>query len=300
MNYKKIIRNQKIRLMVLKFMKWVPDSIMVRLQYRISVGFWPNLKHPQRFTEKLQLYKLKYRNPIMHQCVDKFEVREYVKSKGLEYILNDIYGVYDDARDINFANLPVEFVAKTTDGTGGFNVKLVTDKSRLDEKVFREELNSWLGIKDINPGREWAYTGIRKPRIIIEKLLKQNEAGAGSLHDYKFFCFDGEVKFLYYMADRKDGVVSLAILDPGFNRLPYSRSDERDLTESPIKPHNFDEMLKVARILSEGFPHVRVDLYNINDKIIFGELTFYDGSGYFHFTPDDFDFKAGEYFQWIS
>lgn len=297
MDYKRVIKSQRTRFKILKALKWVPDSLMVRLQYRIHMGFWPDLRHPRRFTEKLQVYKLKYRNPLMCQCVDKYNVREYVKSKGLGHILNDCYGVYDCVGDINLASLPEQFVAKTTDGGGGFNIKIVKDKAKLDETTFKSELNSWLGINKINPGREWAYTGIKQSRIIIEKILKQNEKGVGSLYDYKFFCFNGEVKFSYFIADRKDGVVSLAILDPNFNRLPYSRSDERELEYTPQKPEHYDEMIEIAGKLSEGFPHVRVDLYNINGKIIFGELTFYDGSGYFHYTPDDFDFIAGGYFK---
>lgn len=297
MNYKKIFRNRENRMKILRMLKWIPDSWMVRFQYRIQLGMWPDLNNPRRFTEKLQLYKLKYRNPLMCQCVDKYDVREYVKNKGLGHILNECYGVYDSAEEIDLASLPQQFVAKTTDGGGGFNIKIVKDKSELDETSFRTELNSWLGIKDINPGREWAYTGIKKSRIILEKMLKQNEMGGGSLYDYKFFCFDGEVKFLYFISDRKDGVVSLAILDPDFNRLPYSRADEKKLEYNPIKPEHYDEMLEIAKKLSQGFPHVRVDLYNINGIIIFGELTFYDGSGYFHFTPDEYDFIAGGYFQ---
>ena len=125
-----------------------------------------------------------------------------------------------------------------------------------------------------------------------------NSVGGGTLVDYKFFCFDGEVRFLYVISDRKDGVVSLAICDTDFNVLPYYRKDERKMPDAPQKPTHFGEMLDIARKLSEGFPHVRVDLYNIEGKIIFGELTFYDGSGYFHYEPDDFDFIVGSYFKW--
>lgn len=299
MNYKSIIKSQNTRLKILSLLAWVPDSLMVRLQYRIQLGFWPNLKHPQRFTEKLQVYKLKYRNPLMHQCVDKYDVREYVKSKGLKHILNDCYGVFDSAEDICIETLPKEFVVKTTDGTGGFNVKIVENKETVDVNSFRNEINSWLGKKDINAGREWAYVGIKKSRIIVEKLLRQN-LGVSSLYDYKFFCFDGQVKFVYFIADRKDGIVSLAICDADFKKLPYCRTDERELKYDPVKPENYDDMVLIARRLSEGFPHVRVDLYNIDGKIIFGELTFYDGSGYFHFMPDDYDYIAGSYFSWIQ
>ena len=110
---------------------------MLRLQYRIKMGFWPNFKHPTRFTEKLQLYKMKYRNPVMHQCVDKYEVRKYVESKGLGHILNELYGVYDRPEDIGFSTLPQQFVVKTTDGGGGLNVIVVKDKETIDVNDIR-------------------------------------------------------------------------------------------------------------------------------------------------------------------
>ena len=119
MDYKKIIKNQEARYAILKALSRGPDAIMLRLQYRIKTGRWPNLKNPQRFTEKLQVYKMKYHNPLMHQCVDKYEVRKYVTSLGLEHILVKLYGVYNNAREIDFSQLPTQFVIKTTDGGGG-------------------------------------------------------------------------------------------------------------------------------------------------------------------------------------
>lgn len=120
MNYKKIFRSQQLRFRIMRMLQWVPDSVMLRVQYRIKMGFWPDFKHPKRFTEKLQLYKMKYRNPVMHQCVDKYEVRKYVESKGLGHILNELYGVYDKPEEINFDALPDKFVMKTTTGGGGY------------------------------------------------------------------------------------------------------------------------------------------------------------------------------------
>ena len=132
MNYKKIIKSQQLRFFILRFLQWVPDSIMLRIQYRMKMGFWPSFSHPTRYTEKLQLYKMKYRDPIMHQCVDKYEVREYVKNKGIGYILNDLYGVYDTPNEIDFSMLPEKFVMKTTTGGGGQNVIVITDKASCD------------------------------------------------------------------------------------------------------------------------------------------------------------------------
>ena len=172
MNYKRLVKDQSLRFAILKALKWVPDRIMIPLQYRIKVGRRPNLKNPQRYTEKLQVYKMKYRNPVMGQCVDKYDVRDYVLSKGLESILIPIYGVYNNPAEINFENLPNSFVLKTTDGSGGRNVLVVNDKGELNIKEARIQLQSWMNEKDINAGREWAYTLIPKGRILAEKKLE--------------------------------------------------------------------------------------------------------------------------------
>ena len=298
MDYKKIIRSQRLRVEILKMLRWVPDSIMLRMQYRIQMGFWPDFKHPKRFTEKLQLYKMKYRNPIMHQCVDKYEVRKYVESKGLGHILNELYGVYDKVEDIDFNSLPNQFVIKSTTGGGGLNVIVVKDKSTADYDDIRHKISSW-NIHEpgqISSGREWAYRDMPRTRIIIEKYL-EDRMGGDILADYKLFCFNGEPKFLYVIPDRNPGVYAVfGIYDIEFNRLPVYRTDEERLDYDVPKPPNYEQMVEIARKLSEGFPEVRVDLYNVNGRIYFGELTFYDGSGYFHYDPDSFDFVAGSYF----
>ena len=297
MNYKKIIRSQQLRFKILHLFRWMPDSVMLRIQYRIQMGFWPDFKHPKRFTEKLQLYKMKYRNPIMAQCVDKYEVRKYVESKGLGYILNELYGVYNTFDEIDFNSLPDKFVIKSTTGGGGFNVIVVQDKSTCEWEEIGKEVNAWGQHKKgaVNSGREWAYSGMGETRIIIEKYLEDTQ-GHG-LIDYKFFCFNGEPRYLYVVADRKPGEYAyLSIYDTNFKKTQFYRVDERKLERSMPKPINYEKMLDVARILSVDFPHVRVDLYNIDGCIVFGELTFYDGSGYFHYEPDSFDLKAGSYF----
>ena len=118
MNYKRIIKNQKTRFKILKLLDFVPDKVMLKMQYRIKTGRKLNLKNPNRYTEKIQWYKLNYRNPLMKQCVDKYAVREYVTKKGLEYILNDLYAVYDNIDDINIDKFPEKFVIKTTNSCG--------------------------------------------------------------------------------------------------------------------------------------------------------------------------------------
>lgn len=297
MDYKRIIKSQQLRFSILRLLQWVPDCIMLRIQYRMKMGFWPDFKHPRRFTEKLQLYKMKYRNPLMHQCVDKYEVRKYVENKGLGVILNELYGVYKLPEDIDFKALPNQFVMKTTTGGGGQNVIIVKDKmsSNLDE--LRRKLRKWNGANNLGAlaGREWAYKEC-KPRIIVEELLENKEMHA-PLIDYKFFCFNSEPKFLYVITDRKPGEYAyLGIYDIEFNKLPVYRCDERRQECVVVKPKNYDLMVDIARKLSADFPHVRVDLFNVDGKIYFGELTFYDGSGYFHYDPDTFDYIIGGYF----
>lgn len=297
MNYKKIFKSQQLRFKVLRLLNWVPDVIMLRIQYRIKMGFWPNLKHPKRYTEKLQLYKMKYRNPVMHQCVDKYEVRKYVESMGQGHILNELYGVYNKPEEIDFESLPDKFVLKTTTGGGGQNVIVVKDKRVCDYDKLREKLSSWVGTNNLGAlaGREWAYKDC-KPRIIIEKYLEDPKGGY-SLTDFKFFCYNGEPRYLYVITDRKPGEYAyLGVYDNGFNKLPVYRCDERRADKAVPKPLNYEKMVEVSKILSSNFPHVRVDLYNIDGTIYFGELTFYDGSGYFHYDPDEFDVEMGACF----
>lgn len=292
MDYKKIIKSKKLRIKILNFFNFIPDKTMIKLQYFIKSGTKLNLKEPKRFTEKLQLYKIKYRNNRMTQCVDKYEVREYVKKQGLEYILNELYGVWDNANDIDFDKLPNSFILKTTNGSQT-NI-ICKNKKKLNIEETRKQLNEWLREKRDKLGREWAYYNV-KPRIICEKLLSYNIGE--ELPDYKFLCFNGEPYCLYFINGRKQGEkVNLGIFDLEFKQLPYYRADENRLETKQEVPKNFEEMVKIARRLASEFPHVRVDLYNINGKIIFGEMTFYDGSGYQRYQPDEFDYILGNQF----
>lgn len=292
MDYKKIIPGQKLRLKILGLTDFIPDKAMINLQYKISTGRKLNLENPQRFTEKLQWYKLNYRNPLMTKCSDKYNVREYIISKGYGDILVPLYGVYENAEDIDFDKLPNKFVLKTTNGSHT-NI-LCKDKSKLDREATIKILNEWLNKRSSKLGREWSYYDI-KPRIICEKYLDKDEND--DLIDYKFFCFNGEPFCLYIIVERYlEHGIKLGIYDLEFNKLNYKRSDIPDMTTYAVKPKNFEKMVEIAKDLSRDFPHVRVDFYNVNGQIYFGELTFYDGSGYKGYSPDDFDFILGEKF----
>ncbi|WP_139892117.1 ATP-grasp fold amidoligase family protein [Bacillus sp. D386] len=293
MDYKKLIPSQDTRLRILGLTNFIPDEVMIRLQYRIKTGRKLNLKNPQRFTEKLQWYKLYYRKPIMTQCADKYAVRDYIISKGFEDILVPLYGVYERVDEIDFKQLPDKFVIKTTNGSR--TNLLCEDKSKLDLEATRELLNNWLIKRTSKAGREWPYYNI-SPRIICEKFLEKDENN--DLVDYKFICFDGKIACVFVNAERySDDIMRFGIYSRDFEILPYSRKGLKNTDNRIRKPINFEKMVEIAETLSNEFPHVRVDLYNINGKIYFGEMTFFHGSGYIEFDPDEFDFILGEHFQ---
>lgn len=294
MNYKKIFKSQRLRFAILRALSFIPDKWMLSLQYYLKLGRRIDFRNPKRFTEKIQVYKIGYRNEVLHRCVDKYDVRQYVKSLGLDDILNESYGIYEDCRSIDLDNLPDSFVVKTTDGGGGENIMICKDKSVLEKEAFYAELLKWNNKKDINAGREWAYTGIRKSRYIVEKLLVNTENPEAGIADYKFFCFNGQPEVIVYDTDRYVGH-KRNFYDTDWNNLNVS-SDCPQCDRNVPRPEGLDDMLKVAAELSKGFPFVRVDLYYVEGRVIFGELTFYPWSGYVQFVPDSFDFELGDMF----
>lgn len=293
MDYKKIFRSQKVRFLILKFLSFVPDSIMLRLQYRIKMGLKLNLDDPKRFTEKLQWYKIYHRDPLMGTCVDKYEVRKYIVSKGLENTLNKLYCVCSDPDEIDFAALPDRFVVKTTDGGGGENIFICRDRSSLNVEELKTKLRSWKDKKNVNPGREWAYTLIKESRYIVEEYLENEVNPEAGISDYKFFCFNGKPYCIAYDIDRYIGH-KRNFYDVEWNNLHVSTDCDTFDDSLVPRPEGLEDMCKVAEILSQDFPFVRVDLYYIKGKVYFGELTFYPWSGYVKYKPEQFDYKLGE------
>lgn len=275
-------------------LSFVPDDVMLKWQYRIKFGRLPNFKNPTKYSEKIQLYKMLYRNPVMSECVDKIAVRDYISRLGLENILIKQYGIYERADDIPFNLLPPKFVIKTNDGSGGNNVLICKDRDSLDVMATVKKVNSWLNIKDINAGREWAYTGIKSSKIIVEEFLEPSDSTSSVIEDFKFFCFDGQPYMVQVDSDRyTDHRRNFYDLEwqPIDIELSYPRTDK-----NVKRPDEFNKMLEVVRIISNSFPHVRVDLYNVDGKIYFGEMTFYPGSGYEKFLPEEFDETLGKVF----
>lgn len=296
MDYKRIFKSRSVRLTILNLLGFIPDKLMIKIQYRIKTGRKLNLKNPQRYTEKLQWYKLNCRDQLMKECVNKYLVRDYVKRQELDFLLVDCYGLFDSFKQIDFTILPSQFVVKDTLGGGGNSVYIVKDKNKLDYNDLKSKCDSWMkkyGLNRKNPGREWPYEN-QENKIIVEEYI---ESENGELDDFKFFCFNGKVSYIYVITDRKLGdKVSLGIFDCNFNQINAYRKDENRLNKEYKKPINFDKMIKYAEILSRPFSHARIDLYNVDGKIYFGEITFFDGSGYMKYDPDDFDYILGKDF----
>lgn len=289
--YKKIVKSQKVRMAILKGLSFVPDKMMIKLQYRIKLGRKLDLKSPQRYTEKIQWYKLYYRNPIMTKCVDKYQVREFVEEKGLAHILTKLYGKYDAVSEIDYRQLPGKFIIKTTNGSGT-NI-ICHSKPNFDWEIAKKKLAEYISRPTISAGREWAYYDVCN-RIVVEELLEDSSNPYGGINDYKFMCFNGKAECVVVDVGRLTNH-KRNFYDMKWQRINVS-SDHENFEPDIDEPKNFSGMISVAERLSEGFPYVRVDLYNIDGKIYFGEMTFYPWSGYVKFEPDEFDYMVGEKF----
>jgi len=255
---------------------------------KILLGYRMNLDHPQTFNEKINWYKLNYKNKLMHDVVDKIEAKKYVISKGLEEIVVSNYAIYDSFSKINIDLLPNKFVIKNTMDSGG--VFVCRDKNIVNINDIYSRLNSQLEANtDKHWAREFAYVQSNN-RIIVEELIETPDGHTP--WDYKFFCFNGEPKFLFVGSDR-DTNVCFDFFDIDFNWLNVKQGHPHS-KKKIIKPENYNKMLDICRILSKDFPHVRVDLYNVNGKIYFGELTFYHFAGLTPFKPKKWDKIFGD------
>lgn len=269
----------------------LPDAAYVHLLYLKAHGRVLNLKRPRTFNEKLQWYKLNCRAPLMTVLSDKYAVRGHLESAGYGGLLNELYGVYDRVEEIDLDALPERFVIKATHGSS-MNI-ICRDRRALDWDRCRRELRRWLRTNFYFSGRQWAYRGIR-PRLICEKYLENEEFG--ELLDYKFYCFSGQPEVLWVCSGRhgRRGVAYSAY-DMEWRRLNIRKG--RPASELAItKPENFAAMVEVARELCTGFPFVRVDLYLVGEKLIFGEFTFYPDSGTVPFSPDAYNRFFGDLF----
>ncbi|MBE9576228.1 ATP-grasp fold amidoligase family protein [Flavobacterium proteolyticum] len=284
-NYKKII------LRLLKNFKFLPPKIYIPLQYEYVTGNKLNLKNPKTFNEKIQWYKLNYKNPILRKLVDKYNVREFVSDKIGEKYLNTLLGVYETPNEIDFEKLPNKFVLKCVHGSG-YNI-CVKDKSSLDIVKTKKILEKWQKKNFYNKGKEWAYKGI-KPLIIAEKFLEEFEKEV--INDYKFFCFDGKIKFIQIDIERQIKNYR-CYYNTDWEKLNFCTEKKLFYEDETTRPEKLTEMIEVVEKLAENFPFVRVDFYLIENHIIFGELTFYPGNGLIKFLPEEMNTIVGDYFK---
>lgn len=271
--------------------KWFPgDRLYLKLDYFLAMGKRLNLKNPQTYNEKMEWLKLHCKRTEYTRMVDKYEAKLYVAEMiGDDYIIPTL-GVWDKFEDIDFSKLPNQFVLKTTHDSGG--VVICKDKDKFDIENARKKLRKSLKNNFFYMHREYPYKDV-KPRIIAESYMV-DESGV-ELKDYKFFCFNGDVKMLFVATGRPLDT-RFDFYDKNFCHLPF-RQGHPWAEKEILKPKGFEEMKLLASKLSQGIPHVRVDFYDINGKIYFGELTFFHFSACVPFEPEEWDYKIGEWLE---
>lgn len=293
----RFIIDRKYRFSVLEshaVLNFLSDKCYLKIKYKLYFQKNLDLKNPQTFNEKLQWLKLYDRSPLYTILVDKFAVRRHIAEKiGEEYLIPLVGGSWKSFNEIDFNALPNQFVLKCTHDSGG--IVICKDKSKFDINAARDKISRSLNRNYYYHGREWPYKNVT-PRIIAEKYME--DQSDKELMDYKFFCFNGEPRIILVCTNRfsNDGLQE-NFYDINWNLLEVQRPTHRNSKTSIDRPRNIDNMLYLARKLSENIPFVRIDFYDVNGKIYFGEITFFPASGFEEFKPQEWDLKLGE---WIK
>lgn len=286
------IRNKKCLFNFLDFIRTkvlriLSDKAYIKLMFRIRVGKHLNLKNPKSFNEKLQWLKLYNRKDIYREMADKYKVREIIKQKiGEEYLI-PLLGVYNSFDEIDFDKLPKQFVIKCNHDSG--SVVVCNDKDNFDKEKAQEKIEKALKKDYYLIGREWQYKNIER-KIVVEKYL--NEISNEDLRDYKFFIFNGKLAYILVCSNRFTKV-KFTFFDKN-GKFMDCRQGGAEYDKSIKLPSNYKKMVELAEKLAEDTIQVRVDFYDINGKIYFGELTFFDSSGYAKFSPEEWDYKIGD------
>lgn len=276
------------------YLNWVPDAIYLKILYRLSMGERCNLKNPVKYNEKLQWLKLHDRKPEYARMVDKYEVRGYIaEAIGEEYLI-PCYGVYNSFEEIDFSKLPEQFVLKCTHDSG--SVEICKDKANFDFKGAKDRLTGAMGKNYYNTYREWPYKNV-KPRIIAEKFMVDETVD--DLRDYKIMCFNGEAKLIEVHENRfaRERGYTQTFYDRAWNKLNIAQKGFIPTDEEREKPVKLDEMLALSEKIAKDMYHARIDWYLIGDKLYFGEITFYDGSGFAKFDDEKDDIFFGSLIQ---
>jgi len=255
--------------------------------YKLYMGETLDLANPQTFSQKMQWLRIFDNSPMKTKLADKYLVRDWVKNTiGEEYLI-PLLGVYDNFEQINFEELPDSFVIQCNHGCG-YNI-VVKNKAELDYEDARNKINQWMSENFAYRFGEWHYKDIKR-KIIITQYIEEL---SGDISDYKFFCFNGKPWYILFCTDRASGVLKNSFFNMEWDNMNFNYTGE--LINFPVqKPQNFELMCELAEKLCDGFKHVRVDFYNINGKIYFGEMTFTSYAGYFKFKPEEWNLKLGQ------
>lgn len=269
----------------------ISDSLFLKITYYLRTGRKLNITQPERYNEKLQWLKINDKNPLYTNLVDKASVKDIVSNTiGKQYIVPTL-GTWSNVNQIDFNDLPEKFVLKCTHDSGG--IVICEDKNTFDYSLAEKVLNKSLKYRYYAYGREWPYKKVT-PQIIAEPFLEDSKTK--ELRDYKFFCFNGKAEYMFIAANRQSSDIETTFdfYDMDFNHLDIINGHPN--SSVPLdKPLNFDLMKNLAEILSEGIPHVRIDFYEVNGQVFFGEYTFYHYSGFTPFVPDEWDYILGKH-----
>lgn len=260
---------------------WIlPKKLAIKIKYYVATKKKINFKDPKDFNQKILYLLVNEYGDLETQCADKYKMREYIKEKGLDLYLPKLYGVYNNANEIIFEDLPEECVLKTNHGCGCTFIK--RKGQEIDEKFVKKELNKSLKNNFAKNTLEYQYMDI-KPRIICEEYIK--EGGKINPLDYKFYCFKGRVECVLLCSEREQQL-RLDYYDTNWEKLDYAKPEYKS-DKIYEKPRNFEKMIEIASKLSEDFPWVRVDLYNVEGRIYIGELTFTPAAGIIKYNTQE-------------
>lgn len=275
-----------------KLIKYMPDKLFIQQEFFHTFQYKIDLRNPQTFNEKLNWRKLYERNPLFTLISDKCKVKDWVKEKiGNSYIIPTL-GVYDSFEEIDFEKLPEKFVIKCNHDSG--SIVICQDKHTFEIQKARKIITDGLQFDFYMKFREWPYKNIKR-KIIIEKYLEDSSI-SHFLTDYKFFCFNGIPQFIYLDSHiGNQGYINYLTID--WKQADIHRKDYPEAPELPAKPKELNEMLQLARKLSEGISFVRVDFYVVEGQIYFGEMTLLPGAGFTPYYPEYCDAEIGKLFQ---
>lgn len=288
-SYFSIFLKDKLKQIYYKYIE--SDKGNISKTFRKKLGREVNLENPIKYNDKIQWLKLYWRDPLAIKYADKYEVRKIIAKKIGKQYLNDLIAVYNSVDEIDLEELPNSFVLKGTHGSG-YNI-ICKDKTSMDWKYEFKKMKLWMNTNYYWSKREWVYKDI-KPRIICERYIEQEDNK--ELRDYRFFCFDGEPKFIAVDLNiNNKNETRRNLYDLEWNLLDGEISYPREEKIIIEKPSKLEEMIYLSKKISKPFPHARVDFYQIQNNVIFGEVTFFHQSGMGIFNPPEFEEKVGSF-----